>query len=71
MESGRGGSIAVHYPRLKPILGNLIAAEIDGIASFGSSDQLCAYAGLIPTTSSSGDKTYHDRLVQGCKKWVR
>ena len=33
--------------------------------------QLCAYAGLIPTTSSSGDKTYHGRLVSGCNKWLR
>jgi len=58
-------------PGLGPILGNVIATEIDGIARFGASDQLCAYAGLIPTTSSSGDKTYHGRLVSGCNKWLR
>lgn len=58
-------------PRIGPILGNVIATEIDGIARFASSDQLRAYAGLIPTTSSSGDKTYHGRLVSGCNKWLR
>jgi len=58
-------------PGLGLILGNVIATEIDGIARFGAAPQLCAYAGLIPTTSSSGDKTYHGRLVQGCNKWLR
>jgi transposase len=58
-------------PGLGPILGNVIATEIDGITRFDQSDRLCAYAGLIPTTSSSGDKTYHGRLVEGCNKWLR
>jgi len=58
-------------PGLGPILGNVIATEIDGITRFDQSDRLCAYAGLIPTTSSSGDKTYHGRLVNGCNKWLR
>lgn len=58
-------------PGIGPILGNVIATEIDGIERFGASEQLCAYAGLIPTTSSSGDKTFHGRLVNGCNKWLR
>ena len=58
-------------PGIGPILSNVIATEIDGIGRFGQSEQLCAYAGLIPTTSSSGDKTYHGRLVSGCNKWLR
>ena len=58
-------------PGLGPILGNVIATEIDGIGRFDRSESLCAYAGLIPTTSSSGDKTYHGRLVDGCNKWLR
>jgi len=58
-------------PGLGPILGNVIATEIDGIERFGDSASLCAYAGLIPSTSSSGDKTYHGRLVPSCNKWLR
>jgi transposase len=58
-------------PGIGPILGNVIATELDGIGRFGAGEQLCAYAGLIPTTSSSGDKTYHGRLVSGCNKWLR
>jgi len=58
-------------PGIGNLLGNVLATEIDGFARFGTGDQLCAYAGLIPTTSSSGDKTYHGRLVPGCNKWLR
>jgi transposase len=58
-------------PGIGDILGNVIAAEIDGIERFNASEYLCAYAGLIPSTSSSGDKTYHGRLVPGCNKWLR
>lgn len=58
-------------PGLGPVLSNVIATEIDGIERFDQNQQLCAYAGLVPTTSSSGDKTYHGRLVNGCNKWLR
>lgn len=58
-------------PGLGSILSNVVATEIDGIDRFGDRASLCAYAGLIPTTSSSGDKTYHGRLVPGCNKWLR
>ena len=58
-------------PGIGEILGNVIAAEIDGVGRFNASEYLCAYAGLIPSTSSSGDKTYHGRLVSGCNKWLR
>lgn len=73
-QAGDGdGAVALlgTVPGLGLILGNVIATEIDGIERFGASDRLCAYAGLIPTTSSSGDKTYHGRLVPGCNKWLR
>ena len=58
-------------PGIGDTLGNVIASEIDGIGRFGGSEDLCAYAGVIPTTSSSGDKTWHGRLVPGCNKWLR
>lgn len=58
-------------PGVGLILGNVMATEIDGIGRFGGADQLCSYAGLIPTTSSSGGHTYNGRLVQGCDKWLR
>lgn len=58
-------------PGVGVVIGNMMASEIDGIDRFSQSEDLVAYAGLIPTTSSSGDKTYHGRLVPGCNKWLR
>lgn len=58
-------------PGVGPVIGQVLATEIDGIERFDRSESLVAYAGLIPTTSSSGDKTYHGKLVTGCNKWLR
>jgi len=33
------------------------AAEIDSIERFNSAEKLCAYAGLVPSTYSSGGNT--------------
>jgi len=72
-DSAADGAVALlsTIPGLGPILSNVIATEIDGIGRFTESPALCAYAGLIPATFSSGDKTYHGRLVPGCNKWLR
>lgn len=64
-------NLLASIPGIGSILGNVLATEIDGVERFEEADRLCAYAGLIPTTSSSGDKTYHGRLVPGCNKWLR
>lgn len=53
------------------ILANVMATEIDGIGRFDRAEHLCSYAGLVPTTSSSGGHTYNGRLVQCCDKWLR
>jgi transposase len=37
----------------------LVLAEVGGIHRFGTSHELAAYAGLTPSTQSSGDKTRH------------
>jgi transposase len=58
-------------PGVGLILGHVMATEIDGVDRFGSAEQLCSYAGLVPTTSSSGGHTYNGHLVQGCNKWLR
>jgi transposase len=58
-------------PGVGPIIGAVIASEIDGIDRFVSAKKLCGYAGLAPTTSSSGGKTYNGRLMPMCNKWLR
>jgi transposase len=49
----------------------VLAAEIDRIERFASAEKLCAYAGVVPTTHSSGGKVYHGRLQPSSNKWLR
>jgi transposase len=58
-------------PGVGPILAVVIALEIDEIERFLSPGKLAAYAGLVPSTSSSGGKTFHGKLVPMCNKWLR
>ena len=70
------GREAIHerrrsLPGVGPTLGAVPAAEIDQIGRFPNADKLCAYAGVVPTTHSSGGKTWHGRLLPSCNKWLR
>lgn len=58
-------------PGIGPILGAVILSEIDGIARFRSAKKLLGYAGLAPTTSSSGGKTYHGKMIRSCNRWLK
>lgn len=45
-----------------------VAAEMDDIGRFRSAKKLASYAGLVPSTYSSGGKTFHGRIIgQGNK----
>ena len=61
----------LNLPGVGPTLGAVLAAEIDQIERFPSADKLCGYAGVVPTTHSSGGKIYHGRLLPSCNKWLR
>lgn len=58
-------------PGIGSIISAVLAHEIDGIQRFLSPEKLCGYAGLAPTTDSSGGKTYQGRLMRHCNKWLR
>jgi transposase len=58
-------------PGMGPILAAVVVSEIDDISRFLSGQKLCGYAGLCPTTSSSGGKTHQGRLMPHCNKWLR
>ena len=51
--------------------GLFLHAEIGTIDRFASSDQFAAYAGLVPTTQSSGGKTTHGGLSQASNHWLK
>ncbi len=58
-------------PGLGPILASVIALEIDNIDRFSTAKKLSSYAGLVPSTYSSGGKTYHGRLLPMSNKWLK
>ena len=58
-------------PGMGPILAAVVVSEIDTINRFPSAQKLCGYAGLCPSTSSSGGKTFQGKLLPRCNKWLR
>lgn len=57
-------------PGIGEFFARLIDAEID-IARFRNPKKLAAYAGLVPSTYSSGGKTYHGKIIKQGNKWLR
>lgn len=49
----------------------LLVAELDQIERFRNAKKLAAYAGLVPSTHSSGGKTFHGRIIKGGNKYIR
>jgi transposase len=49
----------------------LVKAEIGDINRFHSGDQLASYAGLAPSTHSSGGVTHHGRITKEGSRWLR
>jgi transposase len=58
-------------PGIGVTLAMLISIEIDGVERFRSPSKLCSYAGLVPSTHSSGGKTYHGRITSEGNRWLR
>ncbi len=58
-------------PGFGAILATLVALEIDRVERFARPAKLVAYAGLVPTTYSSGGKTSHGSLMKMSNKWLR
>lgn len=58
-------------PGIGKFFAMLIRHEIDKIERFPTSDKLCSYAGLVPSTYSSGGKTYHGRIIKQGNKFIR
>lgn len=58
-------------PGFGVFLSVLVATEIADIQRFSSLSNLHSYAGVIPSTHSSGGKTYHGHLVREGNKRLR
>jgi len=58
-------------PGMGPVIAPLVSVEVDGITRFSSAAKLCAYAGLVPSTYSSGGRTRHGRMLHSCNHWLK
>jgi len=58
-------------PGIGDILAVTIRYEIDDIERFPTAGKLCSYAGLVPSTYSSGNKRYQGKITKQGNKWLR
>lgn len=58
-------------PGFGVFLSVLAKAEIGDISRFKSASHLCSYAGVIPSTYSSGGKTRHGRMIKQGNRHLR
>ena len=70
-EKDEDARLLATIPGIGVTLAMLISTEIDGIERFCSPSKLCSYAGLVPSTHSSGGKTYHGKITSEGNRWIR
>jgi transposase len=58
-------------PGIGPYSALVVLAEIDDIARFPTAKHLCSYAGLVPSTHSSGGRTRHGPITKEGSPWLR
>jgi transposase len=58
-------------PGFGVFLSVLTKTEISNVNRFADSAHLACYAGIVPSTYSSGGRTFHGRIVKGGNKWLR
>jgi transposase len=70
-EESREAQFIRTIPGFGKYLSALVAVEIADLTRFIDAAHLHAYAGVIPSTHSSGDKTYHGKIVRAGNRWLR
>ena len=58
-------------PGIGPYTAMLIVSEIGDVSRFPDSDHLVAYAGMVPSTHSSGNTTYHGHITKRGSEHLR
>jgi transposase len=58
-------------PGFGPFFAVLIKVEVGDIKRFASSARFCSYAGVVPSTESSGGKTHHGSIIKQSNHWLR
>jgi len=58
-------------PGFGVFLSVLVAVEIEDIRRFEDVGKLHAYAGVIPSTHSSGERSWHGKIIKEGNRWLR
>ena len=58
-------------PGFGKFLSVMVAVEIADIGRFENVGHLHSYAGVIPSTHSSGERTYHGKIIRAGNRWLR
>lgn len=58
-------------PGFGVFLAVLVAVEIEDIGRFEEVSQFHAYAGVIPSTHSSGERSWHGKIIKEGNRWLR
>jgi transposase len=66
-----GASRIDTVPGFATTLSVLVAVEIGEVKRFSRVGELHSYAGVIPSTHSSGERTYHGRISKEGSAWLR
>jgi transposase len=49
----------------------LVKAEVGDVRRFSTGEQLCSYAGIVPSTHASGNITRHGGITREGSRWLR
>jgi transposase len=70
-EEIRDAQLIRTIPGFGKYLSVLVAVEIADLNRFADPAHLHAYAGVIPSVHSSGDKTYYGKIIRAGNRWLR
>jgi transposase len=70
-EESREAQLIRTIPGFGKYLSVLVAVEIADLSRFADAAHLHAYAGVIPSTHSSGDRTHHGKIIRAGNRWLR
>jgi len=71
VENHEGAKLLMTIPGISYIWALTIMAEIGDVGRFKRASKLMSYAGLVPSTYSSGGNTRHGRITKRGSSWLR
>jgi len=70
-EGDRDAMLLMTIPGMGYYSALLTKSEIGDVKRFPSAKQLCAYAGLVPSTYASGNACFHGHITKQGSRWLR